>query len=242
MSHKLELLPWGRLSFHWLTCRINDPNYCVFLSNHVLHFGCEGLWHRGRHLTCLPFGTGMSSLAIGQHPRVQLFFFFWPRFCSNQKECQWEAPSALTPPPPHLTFTCAIGQKRASVPPRAPRGPILWCTACLMGSNTPLQSCTPAPHTITSIIPHPGQIKPSHSLQWVNEWVNANKQMNTLQQLSVSDLGLNTQTQSVYTVWHLRQLFLIEYCGIGSDKRKLIHVSREPVTTLFTVDLSGELY
>lgn len=119
-------------------------------------------------------------------PTGATLFFFWPRFCSNQKECQWEAPSALTPPPPHLTFTCAIGQKRASVPPRAPRGPILWCTACLMGSNTPLQSCTPAPHTTTSITPHPGQIKPSHSLQWVNEWVNANKQMNTLQQLSLT--------------------------------------------------------
>lgn len=219
MSHELELLPWGWLSFHWLTCRINDPNYCVFLSNHVLHFGCEGLWHRGRHLTCLPFGTAHSSLAIGQHPWVQLFFFLGHVSVQTKRNVN-EKPLLLShPPSPFNIYLCNRSEKSKCPSQGTPRAnTVMHCMPD--GLQNPPQSCTPAPHTTTSITPHPGQIKPSHSSQWVNEWVNANKQMNTLQQLSVDDLGLNTQTHSVYTAWHLRQLFLIEYCGIGSDKKK----------------------
>lgn len=39
-------------------------------------------------------------------------------FLFRQQECQWEAPSAA----PSLTFTHAIGQKRARVPRRMPEG------------------------------------------------------------------------------------------------------------------------
>lgn len=56
-------------------------NIFVFFSSHVLHFGCEGPWQWGQHLTRLPFGTAHSCLAIGQHPWVQSFL---PHFHSNR--------------------------------------------------------------------------------------------------------------------------------------------------------------
>lgn len=241
MSHKLELLPWEGLSFHWLTCRINDPNYCVFLSNHVLHFGCEGLWHRGRHLTCLPFGTGMSSLAIGQHPRVQLFFFFLATFLFKPKGMSMRSPFCSHPAPsPFNIYLCNRSEKSKCPSQGTPRAnTVVHCMPDGLQHPPPIMHTRPSHHHQHHTTPRTDKAEPQLT---VSKWVSECEQANEHTPAAVSDLGLNTQTQSVYTVWHLRQLFLIEYCGIGSDKRKLIHVSREPVTTLFTVDLSGELY
>lgn len=148
--------------------------------------------NRGWHLTRLP-GTAHSSPAIGQHPWVQSLRFFLGHISIQTNRNVNEKPRLL---PLILTFTCAIGQKRASVPRRAPRGPTACCTACLM-----------APITTNTQLPLPRwQPERSHSMSewmWTGECANEHTPGNHVsgQQLSVPDLALKTQRPNWKLGW-----------------------------------------
>lgn len=174
-------------------------------------------------------------------PTGATLFFFLATFLFKPKGMSMRSPFCSHPAPsPFNIYLCNRSEKSKCPSQGTPRAnTVVHCMPDGLQHPPPIMHTRPSHHHQHHTTPRTDKAEPQLT---VSKWVSECEQANEHTPAAVSDLGLNTQTQSVYTMWHLRQLFLIEYCGIGSDKRKLIHVSREPVTTLFTVDLSGELY
>lgn len=148
----------------------------------MFRFGCEGLWQHG--LTSdLPARNSAFMPSYRTAPMGAVSSFGHISIQTNRNVN--EKPRLL---PLILTFACAIGQKRASVPRRAPWGPSECRTACLIAPIT----------TNTQPLPY----WEPESIHRTSEWVNVGVRMNILQVIICADtscLSLTLPLRHKYT-------------------------------------------